>query len=302
MPSGSGDLNPRDAEVREGLVAIGVNTLVWLARLVTGLMTGSMALIADAWHALSDNITSVAVLASSKVASKPPDETHPYGHGRFADVVSLVIGLGLMGLAAYIVFEAVSRFAAGYTIVSAYAGEAIAVVVCTSVVKECLARYALKLHKLSGSPLCRADAWHHRVDALTGLAVIPVFIASLLSRWSALTDLAASTVISALLAKEGFKILREATLDLIDTSRSELVRTALEAALSVKGVEEVHDVRVRSYGGLYYVEMKVHVDPKLSVEEAHKVAERVEETVKKALGPEHVVEVLIHYEPTTPHN
>ncbi len=138
--------NPREAEVREALVAIGVNTAVWLARLVMGLMTGSMALIADAWHALSDNITSAAVLIGSKVASKPPDESHPYGHGRFADVVSLVIGLGLVGLAAYIVFEAVTRFVAGYTIVSAYAEVAIAVVTATSLAKEGLARYALRLH------------------------------------------------------------------------------------------------------------------------------------------------------------
>ncbi len=294
--------NPREAEVREALVAIGVNTAVWLARLVMGLMTGSMALIADAWHALSDNITSAAVLIGSKVASKPPDESHPYGHGRFADVVSLVIGLGLVGLAAYIVFEAVTRFVAGYTIVSAYAEVAIAVVTATSLAKEGLARYALRLHNVSGSPLCRADAWHHRVDALTGLAVIPVFIASLLGKWSALTDLAASALISALLAKEGFEIVKDATLDLMDTSRKELVRLVERVALNVDGVEEVHDVRVRSYGGTYYVDMKIHVNPNLSVEEAHRVAEQVEETIKKALGPGRVVEVLIHYEPTTPHN
>ena len=294
--------DPREAEVREALVAISVNTAVWLARLVMGLMTGSMALIADAWHALSDNITSAAVLIGSKVASKPPDESHPYGHGRFADVVSLVIGLGLMGLAAYIVFEALTRFIAGYTIISAYAEVAIAVIVTTSLAKEGLARYALKLHNVSGSPLCRADAWHHRVDALTGLAVIPVFIASLLGKWSALTDLAASALISALLAKEGFEIMKDATLDLMDTSRKELVSIVEEAALSVEGVKEVHDVRVRSYGGLYYVDMKIHVDPHLSVEEAHKVAEKVEDEVKKALGPGRVVEVLVHYEPTTPHN
>lgn len=300
--SRSSGTDPREAEVREALVAMSVNTAVWLARLVMGLMTGSMALIADAWHALSDNITSVAVLVGSRVASKPPDESHPYGHGRFADVVSLVIGLGLVGLAAYIVFEAVTRFVAGYTIVSTYAEVAILVVIATSLAKEFLARYALKLHNLSGSPLCRADAWHHRVDALTCLAVIPVFIASLLGEWSALTDLAASALISALLAKEGFEIVKDATLDLMDTSRKELIRIVERAALSVDGVEEVHDVRVRSYGGMYYVDMKIHVGPDLSVEEAHRVAERVEETVKRALGPGRVVEVLIHYEPTTPHN
>jgi len=294
-------VDPREAEVREALVAIGVNTAVWLARLIMGLMTGSMALIADAWHALSDNITSVAVLIGSKVASKPPDESHPYGHGRFADIISLIIGLGLVGLAAYVVFEAITRFVAGYTIISAYAEVAIIVVAATSLAKEGLAKYALKLHDASGSPLCRADAWHHRVDALTGLAVIPVFITSLLGRWSALTDLMASALISALLAKEGFEIMKDAALELMDTSRRELVGLVKEAALKIEGVEDVHDVRVRSYGGVYYVDMKIHVNPKLSVEEAHSVAERVEEAVKNVLGPERVVEVLIHYEPTTPH-
>jgi len=84
--------------------------------------------------------------------------------------------------------------------------------------------------------------------------------------------------------------------------KKELVRIVERVALSVDSVEEVHDVKVRSYGGMYYVDMKIHVDPDLSVEEAHRVAERVEETVKKALGSGRVVEVLIHYEPTTPHN
>ncbi len=295
-------MDPRRAEVRESLTALAVNTAVWIIRLYLGLLSGSMALVADAWHSLSDNFSSAAILIGSRVAAKPPDEEHPYGHGRVADLISLAIGSALIAIAALITYEAIHRLGEGYSLITEYAPYAIAGIVLTSAIKELLARYALRLHRISGSPMCRADAWHHRVDALTGFAAMPVFIAALINACPRLLDLAGSVIISAMLVREGLKIATDSVRDLLDSLKLEIAEAAAKAALSVSGVLAVHDVRVRSYGGIYYIDMKVHVDPDASVEEAHRISEIVESVVKESLGKGRVAEVLIHYEPATPHD
>ncbi len=157
----------------------------------------------------------------------------------------------------------------------------------------------MRLYNVSGSLLCKADAWHHRVDALTGIAVIPVFILSMLDVSSALPDLVATLAIAALIMKEGLEISKEATHSLIDTARHDVITKITQVAAKVKDIIEVHDVRVRNYGGYYYIEMKIHVDPIKTIEEAHKVAEAVENEVKRSMP--RVIEVITHIEPATPH-
>jgi len=94
-------VEPRKAERKEVLAAFIVNTLVWVMRLVTGIFINSMALVADSWHSMSDNITTLIVLISSKAASKPPDSSHPYGHGKIVDVGSLFMGVILLGMSIF---------------------------------------------------------------------------------------------------------------------------------------------------------------------------------------------------------
>ncbi len=292
-------MEPREAERKEAAVAFVVNTLAWLLRLITGMYINSMALIADSWHSMSNNITTLIVLISSKAASKPPDSSHPYGHGKIVDVGSLIMGIILLGMSIYLLHEGISRYLVGYSIISGYAPLAITIVSATCLLKEVLARYALYLYRVSGSLLCKADAWHHRVDALTGVVVVPVFILSLLGVSSVLFDLAATIMIAALIMKEGFEISREAVLSLIDTARHDIAEKVIQVTAGIKDVAEVHDVRVRNYGGYYYIEMKIHVDPTKTIEEAHRVAEEVENKVRSVIP--RVVEVITHIEPTTPH-
>ncbi|MCD6278853.1 MAG: cation transporter [Desulfurococcales archaeon] len=268
-------------------------------RLAAGVYINGMTLIADSWHSMSDNITTLIVLISSKAASKPPDHSHPYGHGKVVDVGSLLMGVVLLGMSTYLIYEGISRFLIGYSIISEYVPLAIVVVVATCVLKEVLARYALHLHRVSGSLLCKADTWHHRVDALTGIAVMPVFVLSMLGVTSILIDLAATAVIAVLIMREGFEISREAMLSLIDTARHDITDRVTQVTAKIKDVVNVHDVRVRNYGGYYYIEMKMHLDPAKTIEEAHKIAEKVENEVRKAMP--RVIEVIIHIEPTTPH-
>ncbi len=300
MPVHGTELDPRTAEHREAVVAMIVNVGVWLSRLLVGILSGSYALIADAWHALSDTATSALVLISSRIAAKPPDEEHPYGHGRAADIASLMLGLALIALSLFLILSPFTGSLHRHEIVAEFAMTAVLVVGLTSIVKEALARYALYLYNISGSMLCRADAWHHRLDALLGIAVLPVFVTAIISPHIApYVDLACSLLIAGLIAKEGIEIVYEATSVLSDATRRDIVEKVLHIVNTVPDIVEVHDVRVRTYGGYIFIEMKVHVDPRKTVEEAHRLCEELEAKIKEL--DKRVLEVLIHIEPTTRH-
>jgi len=243
---------------------------------------------------MSDNITSSMLLIASRIASKPPNETHPYGHGKVADVGALLMGLTLLGIAFYIVYETLSKYVYGYRLEYVYIPLALIVLALTSLVKEFLARYAIYLSKHSNSLLCRVDAWHHRIDALIGMATAISILIYFLTRL-VLVDVIMSLIISALIIREGIKIIKESILALVDTLSPYLESIVKETAREIKEIEYVHDIRTRSYGGRYYIELKMHVRPDISVDEAHRIAHEFEEKVKKR--DERIMEVITHIEP-----
>jgi len=130
--------------------AIVINTFVWILRLVAGVLSSGSALIADAWHTMSDNASSVIIYLASKIASKPPDKLHPYGHGKSVDVATFIMGLILLAITAFLTFESINRVISGYSIIAEYTLLAVNVLVLTCVMKELLARYALRLYKITG--------------------------------------------------------------------------------------------------------------------------------------------------------
>ncbi len=286
--------NPRYAEVVEAKVSIIINIILWMLRLTGGLMVNSVAVVADAWHSMSNNLTSLMVYISGKVGSKPPDTKHPYGHGRIVDVLALLMGLGLIAIACHIVFNSILGFIHGYSLMEDYVSLTLVILLLTSIAKEVLARYAMRLSKLSGSKLCYIDAWHHRVDALLGLATLLSILLYSMTNLLLIDSIMALTI-SLIIGFEGFKVSKESILTLMDTQTPYFNELAKQVAQEVKGVECIHDIRARSYGGVYFVELKVHVNPKMSIIEAHELAHRVEEKIKEK--DERIVEVITHIEP-----
>jgi len=292
-------VDPRRAEMREATYALLVNSIVWIMRLLIGILINSLSLIAEAWHSFSDNITSMIVYIGGRLGSKPPDEEHPYGHGKIADLATVFMSSSLIGIGVLILYESLERFLTGYFIVYDFLGYGLFIVVATGLLKEILARYALKLYRLSGSTLCYADAWHHRVDASMSIVVLLSFIGFIVFNTNIL-DLAGTFLISGLLIREGVKIFLESSKTVIDTTPVEMKTRIREAALEVPGVIYVHDIRVRNYGGKLYVDMKIHVDPTISLSDAHNIAHSVEKKVKSAINS--VEEVLVHCEPGSKHD
>ena len=160
----------KKASYLEGAVSIIVNICLFALKYWAGIVSGSIALMADAWHTLSDSISSVVVILGAKLASKKPDKDHPFGHGRWELVSSIIIAIILVLIAFGFITDAISHLK---TRESANFGTlAIVITVVSIVVKELLAQYAFFLGKKSGSSTVKADGWHHRTDALSSLVIL----------------------------------------------------------------------------------------------------------------------------------
>ena len=279
----------------QGKISITVNSFLFIIKFTLGLITGAISLIADAIHTLSDMITSLIVIWGFKQADKPADTKHPYGHGRAEYVATLIISVLLC--VAGIEFIEVSIDRIKNPIISDPEWWMVGLIFFTILIKEFTARYANFLSSKIASGLLHADAWHHRVDAISSALVICALIAgkyglTAIDGWVGLS-------VSLLLIYTGFDIARDSVDDLIGTPpNSDELDKIRKIALSVDKVLGVHDIIVHNYGHDMYVSLHVEIDAKKTAAEAHDISERVEMILKKQIG----VGPTIHIDPIYPDN
>jgi cation diffusion facilitator family transporter len=289
---GEGDV--KDARVRaahgklEGWTSVVVNLLIFAVKLVPGLLIGSIALIADAFHSLGDVVSSGVVIWGFKVAAKPSDSEHPFGHGRFEAVTTLVIALMLL-LTAWEFGRAALLRLLHPRAVEASLGLLVLLAV-SLVLKEWLARFSLALGQRIGSSALVGDSWHHRSDVLATAVVIVALIASNLGvGW---VDGAGGLVVAGFIAWAAVSLLREAVNPLIGEAPSPKVLEEMRAAaLAVPRVEEVHDLTVHRYGSLAVTSLHIEVSAKLDITTGHETAEAVENKLTEKFGGSAVVHV-----------
>ncbi len=261
-------------------------------KLGAGLVSGSVALVADGIHSLSDVATDMVVLAGLRMAQRPADENHAYGHGKFETLASAGVALALGGAAVWLAWEAVAELAVG---VREVLGLWPLVVAAVSIgVKEALYRATSRVARASGSPATKANAWHHRSDALSSVAVLFGAIA-VLAGWPQ-GDRAAAIVVAVLVGLAAARIMHGAIHDLTEgaLSPSEQMRVG-EAIDTVPGVRGWHALRTRRAGRGAFVDLHIEVDPHLSVRQAHEIASEVESAVGNALKRR--THVVVHIEP-----
>jgi cation diffusion facilitator family transporter len=276
----------------EGVVSIIVNSALFTIKLYFGVLYNSVALIADAVHTLSDSLTSLVVIIGFRVASKKPDSEHPFGHGRAELVAALIIGAALGFTAFELGVESFKKLQEASSLL--FSPVLVLVLVASSIVKEALARWALKLADKYGSQSIRSDAWHNRSDALvSGVLAIAVLIGR--EYWW--FDGLAGLVLSFYILYTAIKLVLESSSELIGRAPGEDVirsieRVAKSASPLVLGVHHVH---VHRYGD--HVEVTLHIDlpDEITLEEAHRVATLVEERIRSELG----YEATVHAEPAT---
>lgn len=268
------------------------NVFLIIIKLIFGIMIRSSALIADGVHSISDLATDFVVLISTKLSHRPPDETHPYGHSKLETIacqvvalILLVVGLGFIWSAASSVFKGKVN----------YPGILVLIVAAISVItKEILFFFTRKVSRITQSPVLYANAWHHRSDSFSSLAVLIGGLASLLG-WG-YADHAATIVVGVMIMAVAGKILYEGLIELSEHSADKESIQVIENVLSEeKEVFQWHALRTRKMGAELFVDVHILVDSDLSVLKSHKITTKIEEEIKKRLS--RPVNTLIHIEP-----
>lgn len=280
--------------LRATFTGMAVNVLLAGAKLIAGIFGHSHALIADAVESFSDFFSSIIVWRALVVAAEPPDEDHPYGHGKAEPVAAALVAATLMGAAIWIAVAAAVEIQEPHFSPAPFTLIVLFVVIA---VKETLFRFVLREADAVDSAAVRADAWHHRSDAITSVAAgIGISVALIGGKgWESADDWAALAA-AAVIFWNGWKMLRPALNELMDAAPGhEMVDRVQRIAATVPGVDRVEKCFVRKMGYNYYVDMHVEVDPQMTVLRSHEIAHDVKDKVRAEIPT--VRDVLIHIEP-----
>lgn len=269
-----------------------VNFLLVVIKIFSGILIQSSALIADGFHSLSDLATDFVVLASAQLSNRPPDEAHPYGHKRFETLATQLVGLILLIVGFLFIWKSSEAIFRGE---ENFPGSIMLIVAGISVVaKEILFILTRKISKETHSTVLYANAWHHRSDSLSSLAVLIGGVASLLG-WG-YADQVATVVVGLMIVGVAGKILHEGLIEITEHSADkESIETISKTLSEEKEVLDWHALRTRRVGGELFVDLHLLVDPEMSVRASHVICERVEERIDRELTKP--VNVLIHIEP-----
>jgi cation diffusion facilitator family transporter len=273
------------------LTTLGLNALVSAGKIAVGKLTGSVAMVADGFHSLMDGLNNVAGLVVTGFAYAPPDKGHPYGHRKFETAASVVLGLGLLGVAWHVAEQAFRGVAAA--VPPAVGALNWAVMIATLAVNFVVARYEAREGRRLASAYLQADAAHTRSDIYVTLGVLASFAAARAGLgWA---DSVAALVIAAFVAVLAVRILVGSFHTLTD--RAVIPTEALAPlVLQVPHVRSCGEIRTRGGPGAVYLDLVVHVDGGMTLARAHAVADQVEAALMRA-HPE-IVDVVVHVEPS----
>lgn len=282
----------RDEGLRITLIGVGINLVLTGLKFGVGFLSGSMALVADGVHSLSDLATDLVVIGGLRLARRPADRSHAYGHGKFETLATTLVALALVAAGGWLAWEAVTALLRGGT---SALGPAIAGVATMSVLaKEWLFQATRRVARRMRSSALEANAWHHRSDALSSVAVLCGGVVAALG--FAQGDQAAAIAVAVLIGWAAVKILRKAVYELTEGALSEAEQDKVARAITgVDGVKSWHKLQTRSVGRGVFVDVHIEVDPTISVQDSHVIASQVEQAVRGALSGE--VSVAVHVEP-----
>ena len=279
---------------RLALVGVAVNFLLALIKIVAGVLGNCYALIADGIESTLDIFSSLAIWFGLKVAAEPPDEAHPYGHGKAEPLASVVASFAIIVAAIGLAVESVREIITPHHSPAPFT---LAVLVAVIVVKETLFRKVSGAAAQLGSSAVKTDAWHHRSDAITsGGAFIGISVAIIGGPgWEPADDWAALFTCG-IIGFNGWRLLKPALLEVMDTAPpKELADSVRAIAAGVPGVVDVEKCHLRKMGMEFYVDIHIGVDAGLTVRAGHGIAHAVKDAIRAA-NPA-AADVLVHIEP-----
>ncbi|MFB9241676.1 cation transporter [Massilia antarctica] len=280
------------AASRSTWISVAVNIALSCVQITVGVLAKSQGLIADGMHSLSDLVADFVVLFASHHGAKQADADHPYGHQRFENAASLVVGTLLLVVGAAMAWSAIGKLAAPETIPLVHAA-ALAVAALALVAKEILFRYMLKIATRVKSSMLVANAWHARSDAASSL-VVGIGIAGNLAGYPLLDPIAA-LIVGLMIGKMGWGFAWDALHELMDRGVDAQELQAIILTLKeTPGVMGVHDVRTRKMGDMIVVDVHIEVDATIPVEAGHDIAVAAR---RKVMARHRVLSLMTHVDP-----
>lgn len=276
-----------------------VNMVLLVLKFVAGILGNSAAMIADAVHSLSDFLTDIVVLAFVKLSTKPADEDHDYGHGKYETIATSIIGMALVVVAVMLGWNGITKIIAviqGNKIESPGVIALVAALV-SILLKEWVFRITRKVALEVNSQALEANAWHHRSDALSSIGTaVGIGGAVLLgSNWAVLDPIAA-VVVSVLIFVTAFRLLRQASGELLEESLPKETESEIEEIVYRDPlVTDIHNLHTRRIGSIIAIEMHLRLPGDISLEEAHHHATAVEQRLREAFGK--TTHIMLHIEP-----
>ncbi len=275
-------------------VGLFVNLGLALFKGIAGYLGASQAVLADGVHSLSDCVTDIAVLIGSHYWSRPPDAEHPYGHGRFETFVTILIGLALLGAALGIGWEALNTIKSPTQKVPGWIAVLAAAV--SVLANELLYRWSARWGREVKSTAVLANAWHHRLDAISSIpAFLAVAGAILIPSWTMLDKLGA-LLVALLITQAAVRIIWPGLKELMDWGApKEICDRIRDIAMAHPQIIDAHKIRTRYQSGSIFADMHIVVDGNMTVNDGHAIAEHVRKGVIQQV-PE-VVDVIVHVDP-----
>lgn len=273
--------------------SIGWNVILTIIKIIAGIFGKSSAMVADGLHSASDIISSVGVLLGNYISSTPVDKEHNYGHEKAETLVSFLLSILLIVVSVSIGVEGV-KVLSDIDSIKIPTALPLVISVVSILIKEYQYRITIKIANKINSPALKADAWHHRSDALSSVAAFVGIGGAMLG--FKVFDPIASIVVAIFVAKVGVEILLGATNELMDVSiDTEQEEQIMEIAKTTDGVINLGEIRSRKHGAMSYVDLVICVDGRLTVTEGHDIANQLEKEIIRDM--EFVKGITVHVEP-----
>ena len=276
-----------------------INAVLLAFKFAAGILGGSAAMIADAVHSLSDFMTDIVVLLFVKLGNKPQDEDHDYGHGKYETLATAVIGMALMGVGGMICFNGIAKTwsVINGDVLKSPGWIAFIAAVVSLLLKEWAFHFTDRVGRAVQSQAVQANAWHHRSDALSSIgAALGIGGAILLGREWVVLDPIAAIIVSFFILRAAYQLIKQATDELLEASLPQDVEQEIIALASKEPeVTDIHNLRTRSIGNSFAIEMHLRMPGETSLYEAHQHTRNIEQRLRSRFG-EHT-HIALHIEP-----
>lgn len=285
--------SPQQEAIRVTLIGMLIDVVLGVAKIVGGVLMQSFALISDGIHSLTDAFTDIFVIIVTRYAHAEADAEHPYGHGRFETLGTIAMGMVFFTTAGILLYDSYQRLRDIETLPIPAAGGIVLALVSIGA-KEWIYQYTMRVAKRLNSSLLKANAWHSRSDALSSVAVLIGLIGA--RQGYAWMDTAAAVFVALIIAKIGWELCADSLKELVDTAVSrEREQQLRRCILATEGIRGITSLRSRQSGGKIILEVRLLVDPRISVSEGHALGESVSRSLRGKFSD--IGDVIVHIDP-----